>query len=195
MELNEDYWDQRYRENQTGWDLGTPSPALTHYFDQIENKALSILIPGCGNAYEAEYLLNQGFKNITLIDLSSSVVSQLKDKWKTRPEIKVLHGDFFDLKGNYDLIMEQTFFCALDPVLRSKYVEKMNFLLTENGKLVGLLFDKEFEKSGPPFGGSKTEYQPLFDTYFSIEKMEPCYNSIAPRQGSELFISISKKKK
>jgi len=74
MALDQDFWNQRYVEQQTGWDLGEASPPLVAIFDQIENKNASILIPGCGNAYEAQYLLEKGFTNITLIDIAPLLV-------------------------------------------------------------------------------------------------------------------------
>jgi len=55
------------------------------------------------------------------------------------------------------------------------------------------LFGIEFEKQGPPFGGSAEEYKELFEPYFRLDRMEPCYNSIAPRNGSELFIKLERK--
>ncbi|MBX9448501.1 MAG: hypothetical protein KL787_01740 [Taibaiella sp.] len=107
--------------------------------------------------------------------------------------ISVHHGDFFEHRGNYDLILEQTFFCALPPGLRENYAKKMQQLLNPGGTLAGVLFHIEFEKAGPPFGGHTREYQKLFDPCFHIHKMEPCYNSIAPRDGHEVFIHLIKK--
>jgi SAM-dependent methyltransferase len=119
------------------------------------------------------------------------LTAALKERFKGQP-IKILTGDFFEHKGQYDLILEQTFFCALDPSFRSKYVEHMHQLLKPAGNLVGVLFNKEFE-GGPPFGGSKEEYEQLFSKHLHIKKMEPCYNSIPPRKGSELFFSAGGK--
>lgn len=192
MELNENFWNDKYTTNQTGWDLKAPSTPLKGYIDQLEDKNIRILIPGCGNAYEAEYLLEQGFTNITLIDISEIVVEKIKEKFKHNPNIKVLHQDFFELDGEFDLILEQTFFCALDPKLRQSYSIKMNELLAENGKLVGVLFNREFGNNTPPFGGDKTEYQTYFNDYFDFKVMENCYNSIPPRAGNELFINLKK---
>ena len=101
-------------------------------------------------------------------------------------------GDFFQHYGDYDVIIEQTFFCALHPDMRKSYVEKMHSLLCENRKLVGLLFNKQFEES-PPFGGSREEYEKLFSELFDIESMEDCATSIEPRLGSELFIELKRK--
>lgn len=192
MSLDKLYWENRYLQKDTGWDLGQVSPPLKTYLDQLDNKEICILIPGCGNAYEANYLLERGFSNITLIDLSPTLVEQLRLKLKSdqSSNINVVCGDFFSLQGKYDLILEQTFFCALHPSLRKEYCKKMSELLTPTGKLVGLLFNRSFENN-PPFGGSTAEYVELFSIFFQIQKMEPCYNSIPPRQGSELFVNFT----
>lgn len=187
--LGEEYWSKRYIENLIGWDIGEPSTPIKEYIDQLPNKNIAILIPGCGNAYEAAYLLQKGFTNITLVDISDHLVKTLKEKFADylNKEIKILHADFFSLKEmKFDLIIEQTFFCAIHPTLRTSCVEQYSNLLNPNGKLVGLLFNKEFE-SNPPFGGTEIEYRNLFSKYFNIQKMELCYNSILPRKNSELF--------
>jgi hypothetical protein len=69
----------------------------------------------------------------------------------------------------------------------------MSSLLSDEGKLVGILFDKEFEKEGPPFGGSKDEYKNIFRKHFRINVLEQCRNSIAPRSGAEIFINLKRK--
>lgn len=190
--LDQEFWDNQYKSNATGWDLGEASPPIKEYIDTLRDKNISVLIPGCGNTYEAEYLLENGFTNVTVIDIAPTLVENLQKKFKNNPNIEIVLGDFFDHQGEYDLIIEQTFFCALPPELREKYVLKMNQLLAEKGKLVGLLFNKTFE-GGPPFGGSQAEYEHLFMKYFYFLKMEMCHNSATPRANSELFIEFQKK--
>ena len=68
----------------------------------------------------------------------------------------------------------------------------MHRLLQPKGKLIGLLFATPTQ-SGPPFGGTKTEYENVFSTYFSILEMEICTKSIKPRQDNELFIELQAK--
>jgi len=156
----------------------------------VTDKNSSVFIPGCGNAYEAAFLVQMGFTNITLLDISSVLTAELK-KTFSDTQINIITADFFEHSGQYDLILEQTFFCALHPSQRSAYVEKMNRLLKPGGRLVGVLFNKEFT-GGPPFGGTKKEYEQLLGVHFSIKKMELCYNSIQPRRGSELFFIAEK---
>ena len=192
MELDDNYWSGRYINHTDAWDIGSVSTPLKEYFDQLTDKNISILIPGCGNSYEAEYLLQNGFTNVTLIDISSVLCKSLEEKFSNHTlHLNVICGDFFAHTGKYDLIVEQTFFCALDPSLRKKYAEKMYELLKPSGKLIGVLFNREFE-GGPPFGGNENEYRELFSSEFIIEKIEPCYNSIGPRKGTELFIKLKK---
>lgn len=188
--LSKDFWKSRYENDTTGWDLGTVSPPIKAYFDQVEDKSLRILIPGCGNGHEAEYLFNQGFKNVHVIDLAEDPLENLKSRIPSFPKDQAHVGDFFEHKGEYDLIVEQTMFCAIDPNLRSKYASKVYELLSKSGKLVGLMFDKEFD-NGPPYGGNKEEYLNYFKNFSSIT-MESCYNSVEPRLGDELFVIIQK---
>lgn len=189
--LDQAYWDAQYRAKATGWDLGTVSPPIQELIDTIEDKNSAILIPGGGNSYEAEYLLQQGFTNITVIDISPTLIEVLQQKFVNQPHVKIILGDFFEHQAQYDWIIEQTFFCALPPTMRPKYVWKMHQLLAPKGKIAGLLFNREFEE-GPPFGGNKLEYMNLFSGAFTILKMDVCTNSVRPRANSELFIELEK---
>lgn len=190
---NKQYWENKYKENATGWDIGYASTPLTTYFDQLTDKDLKILIPGGGNCYEAEYLFKKGFKNVFVIDIAKQPLLNFKKRFPDFPENNLIHDDFFNHHQKYDLIIEQTFFCALEPLLRTHYAKKMHQLLSKNGKLIGLLFSFELTEVGPPFGGSLSEYQALFYPNFIIETLEPCYNSIKPRNGNELFFIFEKK--
>lgn len=190
--LDKNYWNNRWQNGETGWDIGYAAPALTEYGDQLKDKNISILIPGCGNAYEAEYLLQNGFTNVTLLDIAPEVVDAMRKRFEGK-EINIICGDFFTHEQQYDLILEQTFFCALMPEQRSDYVRKAASLLKKKGKIAGVLFSRTFDKEGPPFGGAVDEYKALFEPYFNILKMEPCRNSIPPREGTEVFILFQKK--
>lgn len=191
MELNANYWDTRYQECQIGWDLGQVSPPIKEYCDQLVDKTIKILIPGAGNAYEAEYLFNQGFSNVFIVDFAQTALDGFSERNPTFPKEQLLCSDFFELNDTFDLILEQTFFCAIDPSLRLKYVQKMSALLRGNGRLVGVMFNRDFD-GGPPFGGNKEEYVSLFNPYFSEISFEECCNSITPRKGSELFVKCLK---
>lgn len=190
--MNKEYWENRYKTDEAKWDIGFVSTPLKEYIDQLENKEIKILIPGAGNAYELDYLIERGFQNVFVIDFAQQPIDAILKRNKAL-EKHIIQGDFFLHSETYDLILEQTFFCALDPDLRKKYVTKMHDLLTEKGKIAGLLFDFPLTEDGPPFGGSKEEYLNLFSEKFTIKRLEPAYNSIKPREDRELFFTFEKK--
>lgn len=188
-----EYWDTQYKQGKTGWNIGVASPPLTEYIDQLTDKTLKILIPGAGNAYEAEYLYHSGFKNVYLLDIAIQPLQNFSQRNPDFPKSQILHENFFDHQNSYDLIVEQTFFSALPPTLREDYSEKMFNLLKINGKLIGVLFQIDFGNPFPPFGGSAPEYIALFSNKFHIRTLETATNSIKPRLGNELFFIFQKK--
>ncbi|PIB31628.1 SAM-dependent methyltransferase [Gaetbulibacter sp. 5U11] len=193
MDLSANFWDNKYQTNDIGWDLGTVSSPLKAYFDQLTNLDLKILIPGGGNSHEAEYLFNKGFKNVYVVDLSQTALDNLIARVPDFPSSNLILNNFFDLNMTFDLIIEQTFFCAINPSLRADYAKKASEILNVNGKVAGLLFDATLNTTHPPFGGSKSEYLGYFKPYFDVKIMDASYNSIKPRCGRELFFVIQKK--
>lgn len=189
-QLDASYWTARYESQSTGWDMGSVGP-LKNILDEISDKQAHILIPGAGNGHEADYALQCGFTNLHILDYSPIPLDNLKKRLPEFPENQLHCQDFFEHQGIYDYILEQTFFCALDPELRSNYVQKMAALLKPSGILTGVLFNFPLE-SGPPFGGDAESYTELFENAFKIDKLEPCSFSVPPRMGKELHFKFKK---
>ncbi len=192
MKLDRDYWAQRYSNSDTGWDLGAPSTPLKEYLDHLTNKDARILIPGGGRAYEAEYAHALGFHNVFVIDLTNEPLEHLLARCPSFPKAHFIVGDFFTHAGTYDVILEQTFFCAIDPTMRARYVERMHQLLAPRGTLAGVLFNDVLNTDRPPFGGNKDEYELAFSKCFTELSFDPCHNSIPPRAGRELWLRAVK---
>ena len=193
-----EFWTKRYEEDRTGWDIGYPSTPLKEYIDQLENKEIKILIPGAGNAYEAEYLFQQGFSKTYILDISKIPLEQFSERVPNFPKENLLLGNFFEHQSQYDLILEQTFFCSFPPLRENRevYAKKMYELLKPNGKLVGVWFDIPLtgDLVKRPFGGDREEYLGYFQPWFEVQVMERCYNSIEPREGNELFGILKRRK-
>lgn len=190
--FNEKYWTNRYQAGETQWDAGSITTPLKAYFDGLADKDMRILLPGGGSGYEAAYLHEQGFRNVFLLDFSEVPLQNFRDRYPSFPADHLLQKDFFALEGAFDMIVEQTFFCALHPTQRPAYASQMARLLKPGGRLIGLLFEIPLIADGPPFGGSREEYLQYFLPHFTIHKLELCYNSIKPRQGKELWIDLEK---
>ncbi len=191
-ELTSNYWNSRYLDQNTGWDIGHHNVIHTDYVAHIGDKGLHILEPGAGSGYTTAYLYSQGFYNTYALDYASAPKNRFLERNPTFPKEQYLTQDFFELDSRFDLVLEQTFFCAIDPQQRVDYVNKMHSILNPNGKIYGVLFN--FNKNeGPPYGGSKKEYINLFKSKFNIIRIENAKNSIPQRQGSELLIELQKK--
>jgi SAM-dependent methyltransferase len=195
FDLNSSYWNTRYLTDDFGWDLGACSAPLQQYIDQLHDRNLKIMIPGGGSAYEAEYLHEQGFKNVYALDFAKAPLQRFKERVAGFPDEHLIEQDFFKHEGQYDLILEQTFFCALSPELRPSYVQQMYRLLKPGGKLAGVLFNDPMYADKPPFGGNIDDYRKLFSPLFTLKVLEPCYNSIKPRAGKEAFIIFEKQER
>ncbi len=205
--LDKNYWKNRWQTGATGWDAGQPTTPIKEYVDYLVLKNIDkntrILIPGAGSGHEAVYFYRQGFRNITVCDWAEEAIEKLQNQLPELSESQLIIGDFFNINDRFDRIIEQTFFCAIDPALRTKYAEKCFELLNTveernpdtigKGSITGVLFGQNFEAAGPPFGGTREEYLKYFEPYFDIIKMDACRNSIKPRLGTELWIELKKK--
>ena len=68
-----------------------------------------------------------------MIDLSSTALDNFKKRNPDFPSEQLICGDFFQLQEQYDLMIEQTFFCAIDPSLRKDYAKHTATILKPKG--------------------------------------------------------------
>ena len=190
--LDAAYWQNRYAQDDFPWDIGYSNKVLTDYVEQNIAKDARVLIPGAGSGYEAEYLWNKGYTHVYALDFAADAKSLLMSRGNKFPEDQYLTGDFFELDQRFDVFLEQTFFCALNPSLRPQYVKHVHHLLNTEGVLFGLLFEMD-KQDGPPYGGNTAEYVALFQAKFELKTVQKCLDSIAPRLGQELVIEFVKK--
>jgi len=187
-----EYWESRYTTGDHPWDVGRKSLPMETIITQLPNKNAKILIPGAGNGYEFDFLIHSGFENVTVLDWSPSALKRLHQAYPQMADSCFVCADFFLFKGQYDVILEQTFFCALDPVLRPKLVQQIHALLKPEGLYTGVLFDFPLTEEGPPFGGSTEEYLALFSPVLKINYLKPSLVSEPKRAGRELIFEFQK---
>ena len=96
--------------------------------------------------------------------------------------------DFFHLperyNGTFDWMLEQTFFCAINPKRRSDYVEIASRVLKRRGMLAALFYETG-EEDGPPFNTSPEQVRKFFEPNFTIQHLEKTQHSIERRRGKE----------
>ncbi|MBT5764511.1 MAG: thiopurine S-methyltransferase, partial [Nitrospina sp.] len=86
--------------------------------------------------------------------------------------------------GIYDLVLEQTFFCAISPRQRQDYVLNVSRILKPGGMLVGLFYHTD-EQGGPPYNTTREDIERHFSKNFEIQELDKTSLSAEQRKGKE----------
>jgi SAM-dependent methyltransferase len=181
-------WGKYYQEENTAWDLGEPSPPFVRLFKKGVLKKGKMAVPGCGKGHEVLFFAKENFE-VTAIDFAKEALQIVQEKLqKASLKAKLLQKDFLCLDpeedGRYDYILEQTCYCAIEPVKRGNYVRAAHRLLRPHGELIGLFYDID-NADGPPFGTSRDNVLKRFSPFFKIESLEKSVFSHERRKGKE----------
>jgi SAM-dependent methyltransferase len=184
------FWAGRYKSGETAWDHGEASPGLVDFLKTQTYRPGTVLVAGCGRGHDARVLAKAGF-DVTGLDVVPQAVEEAKRLAQAEgAKIRFSAADFFDLpptlRGPYDWMLEHTFFCAIDPALRDRYVEVTASLIKPGGWLLGVFYHIQPE-TGPPFGTTREELLERYTPKFSLE-YECVPRSYESRTGKELLM-------
>tara|TARA_B100001142_G_scaffold324566_1_gene376527 strand:- start:198 stop:815 length:618 start_codon:yes stop_codon:yes gene_type:complete len=195
-EDNPKFWENIYKNDDAGWDLGGPTPVFVKISSILKPKKLCII--GCGKGYDAVMFAKNNF-DVTAVDFAPSAVTSLRILAReNKVIINVLEQDIFSLASQYDnhfdYVIEQTCFCAIHPNKRAEYEKLVYRILKTNGKLIGLWFplDKNINEGGPPYGTTVKEVKSLFKDRWMLESEEFPKDSIKPRKSREKLLIFEK---
>ena len=187
--LTAEGWEQRYQDKGDRWNLGFPAPpfvSLLASTDAPQPGKLAVI--GCGKGHDALFFAELGFE-VTGFDFAPSAIAEATATAKAkgisarfvRQNIFALDKEFV---GSFDYVLEHTCFCAIDPNLRSQYVEVVKNLLSTGGKLIALFYTHD-RPGGPPFGVKPEEVLEYFAADFELIVFRKAEDSIPRRQGNE----------
>jgi SAM-dependent methyltransferase len=145
-------WENRYRENATGWERHGLNPAFLAWRESGELAPCRILIPGGGRSLEPLALAEAGF-DVTVVDAApSAVASQRAYFERLKVPARVEQADLFawDPDGAFDVVYDQTCLCALPAALWPNYMRRLHRWLRPDGRLFILLMQNA-GATGPPF--------------------------------------------
>lgn len=162
--LPAEYWQQRYDQGTTGWDRGTPSPALDEFLERARSAGWRrVLVPGCGRGHEVAALARAGLE-VTAVDFATAAIQETSALLQTEGLVaELVQADVlqFHLATPVDAIYEQTCLCALHPSLWSAYAQQLFEWLRPSGGLFAL-FMQTTSPQGPPFSCPLIEMRKLF---------------------------------
>ena len=195
-EYSREDWQGHYESDDLGWDLGQVAPPFVKLWEEEKLPVGKALVPGCGRGHEVIFLAENGFE-VTAIDFSKGAVTYLERALEERNlSGRVLHQDFFGLDnshdGIYDLVLEQTFFCAIAPRQRQDYVRNVTRILKPGGMLVGLFYNTDKE-GGPPYNTTREDIVVNFAKNFKILELDKTTLSAEQRKDKEWLGILVKK--
>ncbi|MDH3592005.1 MAG: TPMT family class I SAM-dependent methyltransferase [Planctomycetota bacterium] len=172
------YWTDRYREGTAGWDLGGPCPVFVDWLDRAGSPVSGrVAFPGCGHGHDLRFWLARGFDAVGF------------DFARFETDLPVERLDVFDLGRAYpaafDVIVEYTCYCAIDPARRTEYALALRSALKPGGLLVALLFPVEEREGGPPYGVDESEIGRVLGVGLTTVSIETPASSVEPRRDRE----------
>lgn len=186
---NSQYWENRYIEGTTGWDLGQAAPPFVSLLDSAAApKTGKIAVLGAGSGYDASIFAQKGFEVIGFDFAPSAIASATQLAQNNGISAQFLQRNIFDLPAEFthyfDYVLEHTCFCAIEPGDRPAYVKLVKSLLKPSGELIALYWAHN-QPGGPPFGTTTAEIRQYFEPDFEINSLTLASNSVPQRQGQE----------
>jgi len=185
------FWDNRYATGRDRWDIGQPAPPLVSFAPRLGKAAgRRLACLGCGRGNDALFFAELGWQ-VTGFDFSEVALLHAKERAASRGlKVDFQRRDLFTLgrdeEGVFDVVVEHTCFCAIDPARRSEYVSVVRGLLKPGGVFLGLFY-AILPDDGPPFPTSADELRRLFADGFEEEALFVPDNSVAERAGREIL--------
>ena len=191
--MDQEFWHQRWQNNQIGFHEPDVNPLLAEYFDSLELATGSrVLVPLCGKSHDLTWLANQGY-DVIGVELSTLAAESFFKEQNNKPtitelgkirsyitdNITILVGDIFNVtediidtilgatRSTIHAIYDRAALVALPESTRPRYTKHL-IEISHNAKQ--LLISYQYDQSlmdGPPFSISDNEI---------IEHYNDCYD-------------------
>jgi SAM-dependent methyltransferase len=181
------FWDERFEKRFTPWDRGGVSEDLRRFIADSA-RPLTVLLPGCGSAYELLLMCEAGW-DATAIDFSPVAVARARElagPWADR----IVEADFFTYEPSrpLDAVIEQAFLCALPRARWPEVARRWEQLLAPGGLLAGYFYFDDAPK-GPPFGIAREQLDALLTPGFECIVDQAVADSIPVFAGKERWMA------
>lgn len=197
--MDRSFWQSIYDAGDTKFDLGGPSAPFVDWLDAEKPAAGRAIVPGCGRGHDALELARRGWDALG-VDFAPSAIRDATENARRAglPKARFLEADLYALgpehDGAYDLLFEQTCYCAIEPHRRDEYAQLAARWVKPRGWLVFVAFPVDGRAGGPPFNIGVDEVPLRFARAFDlVHSGVPARASAPGRTGKELFALLRRK--
>jgi methyl halide transferase len=173
MKQTQTDWEEAYRRRETPWEKGKPHPALVDFLAETGALTGELFVPGCGSGQDVRALSTPA-NHVLGVDFAPLAIAKANSRPRIAKE-EYLLADLFALPaefdGRFDWVFEHTCFCAIEPRMRSEYVETIVRLLKPKGKLLAIFFiNPDHDEEGPPYRVNDGDLEGYFGRWFCVER-------------------------
>ncbi|KAJ6734083.1 hypothetical protein OIU79_001365 [Salix purpurea] len=185
-------WESCWEQGLTPWDLGRPTPIILHLHQTGALPKGRALVPGCGSGYDVVAMACSE-RYVVGLDVSHTAVEkaiELSSSLPNSSHFTFLKEDFFTWQPPelFDLIFDYTFFCAIEPEMRSRWACRVQEMLKPDGELITLMFPISDHAGGPPYKVSVSDYEEVLHPMgFKAVTIADNELAIGARKGREKF--------
>ena len=197
LPLLQNHWELIY-SNQShadlSWYQSVPKISLELINQHASSKENKIIDIGCGESFLVDSLIDQGYKNLTLLDLSSKALQNVQKRLKNLGPIPLnIIGDVLsvELESNkYDIWHDRAcFHFLIKKEDIQKYLEKALHALSDKGKIILSTFaidGPERCSNLPVHRHNQESIKKIFGKHFLID-LSLHENHITPKGKTQSF--------
>jgi 2-polyprenyl-3-methyl-5-hydroxy-6-metoxy-1,4-benzoquinol methylase len=174
-----EHWNTIYQNkepNEVSWFQKKPTISIDLINNLSIEKTASIIDVGGGDSLLVDYLLKQGYTNITVLDISEKAIAKAKDRLGNKAEkVKWIVSDILDFKSenNFDVWHDRAAFHFITTQKGIKqYFKGLEKYVTSNGSVIL----GTFSKTGP----EKCSGIPI--TQYSEESIEALFKPLFKKE-------------
>ncbi len=187
--MEQQFWQQRWRENSIGFHESEANPHLTHNITSLNLKSgAGVFVPLCGKTVDLDWLLTRGFR-VVGAELNQGAVEAIFERLElepdvqrngenirfSAPDIEIFVGDFFNLSaaqlGPVDGIYDRAALIALPQTMREAYAAHLMQLCPKAPQLLICLDYDQSQTKGPPFSVPEAEVKRLYSQGYDMHHL------------------------
>jgi thiopurine S-methyltransferase len=193
-----EYWQERWTTSQIGFHEGAPNALLMQHIDRLHvPPRTAVYVPLCGMAQDMVLLHERLRRRVVGSELAPEALAQFFGSLGERPRVSagaehvvwqddacaysLFEGDAFALttdiirdacKMPVGAVYDRAALVAVDPAMRTAYVEHCTRLLPTGGTIFLITFDYAQELApGPPWSVDGGVVRALYGDAFAIEAL------------------------